>query len=320
MTQRTKKQHHTPRFYLDAFAAGTANHRSLWVFDRKEKKWFQSSPSNIGCVNDFYDVDIEDNRNIIEELYSKNESIAAPIIRAVLESREIPSDRQERGELLNFIGLQALRGEAIRSSMSDFKVLTAKIIFERLAANPKSLKNTLLAIGTDPSELEETAAKIADGIKNEHYRFVPAKEGLIESVLKLTDPMYELMWERKWEIIVPESLKTQFITSDNPVVLTNLALSGNEEEYLINRVGFGASGSSVIFALSPNFALHGLFGGIENRVLADDLLVRVVNGRIINQAVRQIYSSQKDICIEVNNCPTKSFNKYLEINCRREKS
>lgn len=292
--RRTKKQHHTPRFYLDAFATGPKRRRSIWVFDLRLKRWFESTPSAVGFVNDFYDVE-GDHRDIIEEFYRCQEEISAPIICSVINDRQIPSERQLRGELLNFVGLQALRGPATRKNMSDTEVQLAEIIAERWVVHPKTLEATLLAIGTAPNELPQVAAQISDGLKKNQYKIVPAKESLIKSILELSEPIYATMWERKWELIVPVSEDVRFVTSDNPVVLTNLALSTSEEQYIINRAGFGTPGSSVIFPLSPHLAMHGLSKGIENRVVTDDIFVRQVNSRLVSRATRHIYSIVNDV-------------------------
>jgi hypothetical protein len=55
-------------------------------------------------------------------------------------------------------------------------------------------------------------------------------------------------------------------------------------------IGYGLSGTTVFFPISPNLAVLGEFGGQTDDVAADAFAVADFNRRVVNNANRQVFA------------------------------
>ncbi|MDP8237864.1 MAG: DUF4238 domain-containing protein [Candidatus Hatepunaea meridiana] len=293
-----KKQHHTPRFYLNGFTFIEKKKSLLWVFEKETQKWFKSTPDNIGFIRGFYDVEIEGNKNIVENFYAEVEKRVAPIFRKIIENETLPED-QERAEFLYYITLQALRVPSIRSMMSQSIDLLGKILAERAILNKDVVQHILSDAKegkysdiSSESVNEMTYEDMVEFVQKKRFKVVPSQSHMVASQIMLSQELYPLLWQRSWSLYVLKNTKTRFITSDNPVTLFWKDEKRNDGR-LINSPGFGLRGTEVSFALTPTITIIGDFKGPEQRFDADESIALKLNDRILNSSYRQIYAQEK---------------------------
>ena len=87
------------------------------------------------------------------------------------------------------------------------------------------------------------------------------------------DHLTELLWNRKWQMLVAAEGSGGFVTTDDPVLLrwTDGQTHGGLSP------GFAVQGTEVIFPISPTLALRGSFEAEENVIDADAATVGTLN-------------------------------------------
>ena len=118
---RAKKQHYVPRSYLKRF---TADGKSIYVLDKKARRAYQSSTSNVATKNFFYDLppDLRWDSQAVEKSLSILEAKYDAAIRDLLDEvrrfNGFTPGRNERNELLaHFVLMQHVRTPSYRESM-----------------------------------------------------------------------------------------------------------------------------------------------------------------------------------------------------------
>lgn len=100
---------------MRAFANGQGQVR---LIDREHGRDFTTSTTNALVERDYYTVaseDAEDDHGLIEGLYSKVESVAAPAFERLCAD-DFPLPGQDRSEFASFMALQVTRGHTSASS------------------------------------------------------------------------------------------------------------------------------------------------------------------------------------------------------------
>ncbi|MEX2310915.1 MAG: DUF4238 domain-containing protein, partial [Rhodospirillales bacterium] len=67
-------QHYVPKFYLRGFLREPSKKQQICVFDKHEEKSFVSNISNIAGETSFYEFGPDENRGVIENIFSKLET------------------------------------------------------------------------------------------------------------------------------------------------------------------------------------------------------------------------------------------------------
>ena len=273
-----KRHHYVPQMYLRYFSKDGLN---LRVFSIKEKKMVtESAPIDRQCYEDyFYSKDVK-----YEKTFSDIEGAAKPIIENIINYNSIPRKRHfdkstnihEYGRLLLFVLLQYSRTLFSVNNLNETANGVTKNILNQYVKSDKT-KNI------SPDDLEK-------------YKFSIDNAAL----LSIQNAMNGLVFLSDLECkLIINQTKTEFITSDNPVILYNKYYNKELFNDLISYSGLACKGISVIFPLTPKYCLI-YFDSImykigskrlhDNVIITDEHDVNELNFLQIINANKTIYS------------------------------
>ena len=109
----------------------------------------------------------------------------------------------------------------------------------------------------------------------------------VEQELGLVNTILPVLGERHWILVRAPTNMSGFITSDHPVVLQ---WSEQKDRGFFGSPGFGLQGTEVIFPVSNELAMVGVFDGSADVIDATPEVVAMINGTIIGNSNRQVYA------------------------------
>jgi Protein of unknown function (DUF4238) len=115
--------------------------------------------------------------------------------------------------------------------------------------------------------------------------FTPTKEGVMAVEIDQHDHATELLWKKKWQLVIAADDSGGFVTTDDPVCVR--WTDGQEHA---DRPGLAEKNAEIIFSFSTKLALRGRAEGDEDVVNADASVVGEINSHLINNASRQVYA------------------------------
>lgn len=211
-------QHYVPQFLLRNFQIikKTGSESAIFIFDKKTIKDYQAVVKSTATGRYFYEV--KEKGFTIEDKLADYEDLAGPIIRKILENKNIKSiTRKEKTILTKFICLQILRVPAMRNSFSQLtEMFEQKFNFFENSGISK------------PNEEED---------KITHCNFI----------LDNVNTFFPFIYNKDW--LLCESNSESYIIGDNPVVLNNTL---NQER---GSLGLTSSGVEIYMPLSPKYCL-----------------------------------------------------------------
>jgi hypothetical protein len=279
-----KRQHYVPRFYLKGFV-GQKNR--LFVINRPTERTFRTTPDNVAAENYFNRIEVEGmDPNQVEKVLAEFEGETAPALERIKAVKSLANE-EDRAALVNLIASIALRNpwrrEAIRAIYEEAGRRQLDAMFGTKEAWQKSVAE-LKAAGVWNEAAGVTFEDMQEALKNAKPK-IP-KELNIAIEIDLHDHLTELLWNRKWQVVVAADGSGGFVTTDDPACLrwTDGQLHGGLSP------GFGLKETEIIFPLSTPLALRGSFEGEENVVEADAAMVATINALIISNAQNQVYA------------------------------
>jgi hypothetical protein len=285
-----KRQHYVPRFYLNGFVG---EKERLFVVNRPTEKTFRTAPDNVAGENYFNRIEVEGmDPNAVEKALSEFESEVAPAIERIKTAKSVAKE-EDRAALMNLMAAVAVRNPWRREAINEIhnelvrRQLAAK--FGTKEAWNKSVAE-LKAAGVWNEDAGITFEDMQEVIKD--AKFEIPKEFRIAIEINLHDHLTELLWNRKWQILVAAEGSGGFVTTDDPVCLR----WANGQPHGGLSPGFSVQGTEVIFPLSTTLALRGRFEGEENVIEADAATVGTINSLVISNAKNQVYAH--DYCFK----------------------
>ena len=110
--KRSIKHHFIPQFYLNNFTETGDKNSYIWITDTFKCKQWRAYPSSIAYENRLYSLENKETKDVeedlIEKAFSRLEDLAAPVIRDIINTEEIPSG-DEYNILMTFIAHLASR-------------------------------------------------------------------------------------------------------------------------------------------------------------------------------------------------------------------
>jgi hypothetical protein len=271
-----RKHHYVPQYYLRNFVG---KKEMLIVFDRQTKEPYRSKPHGVAAQRDFNRIEIEDmDANAVEKLMSEFEGETAPHLNNVIEKKSI-ADQKDRAAMVNLMAAMTMRNPKRRKEMGGVIDRATRYLLgkkERYDEYTAEMKRA----GKQPEfSLEELRSEL-EGID-----FTPSKEGVMAAEIDQHDHVTELLWSKKWQLVIASDDSGGFVTTDDPVTIR--WTDGQEHE---ERPGMAEEHSEIIFALSTKLALRGRSEGEENLVNADAFAVAEINSHLINNSARQVFA------------------------------
>ena len=279
-----KRHHYVPRFYLRGFVGEKDR---LFVVDRPSERAFRTAPDNVAGEKYFNRIEVKGvGPNAVEKTLSEFEGEVAPALERIKAERSLAKE-EDRAALVNLMAAVALRNPWRRKAIRE--------IYDQAAQRRIAEK-----LGTREGWNESVAEMKAAGVWNEDAgvtfddmqeamkdaKFEIPKELNIAAEIDHHDHLTELLWKRKWQMLVAAEGSGGFVTSDDPVCLR--WADGQAHGGL--SPGFGVQGTEVIFPVSTRLALRGTLDGEENVIEADASTVGVINSLVISSAQRQVYA------------------------------
>jgi hypothetical protein len=214
-------RHHTvSAFLLDAFARDTKRGRLVAMLDKRSGTPKNVSPRDATIRRHFYSIDVDDGRRDpgIEELLSKVESIAAPLIRGI-DAGDYPV-RQQRLELAFFLAVCWLRTPAWREQMSSIMEQTTSELFSKsLQLDPEMPQRAFAGSEMTREEIEQLRKDIVDGLSVGRFEVRFPKNAMIRYFLDGAIAAHWTMFVLDWvHVRIPDDYD-EFVIADNPFTL-----------------------------------------------------------------------------------------------------
>ena len=288
----TRNHHYISQFYLKGFSKNDEKKAKLAVYDKEQKKYFQSSPRNIASKRDFNRISTEGKENYIEEHQSKMEAKISTAFKNIIESKKYPSD-EDLSYILTFIALVSLRNPKIRAAFDKLYIDIAGKFNDITMASEDIYIDQCLKSGINKEDIipyEKQKEFIED--KN-RYDISINQEIHVQVEHRNIDYLSELLHKRYWYLIISGENIDEFITSDYPVSLISLVKLPK-----MYGIGFGLEKTEVAFPISKYLALIGVFeeyDSVNKTIPATKKLVETINLRTYNVANKQVYSTKKII-------------------------
>jgi len=132
---------------------------------------------------------------------------------------------------------------------------------------------------------ETLKAQLTEGA----FKFVTTTGEHARTELHALDGLINILAARTWRWVRAAQDSGGFITSDHPVCLNWIKRPRG-----FAPLGYGLSGTSVYFPLSPSLAVIGEFDGLTEDLSANVYMVASFNRRMLNNAKRQVYMADHD--------------------------
>ncbi|NUB43861.1 DUF4238 domain-containing protein [Fertoebacter nigrum] len=285
----TKANHHyIPQFYLRGFSAGIGRQAQVFVFDSDTKKSFTTLVRNIGSRRHFNRVEAHGvGPNHIEDAMSKIEAEIAPHLQQVIEAQAFPGP-EHFNSIMNLMALLSVRNPRLRGNMSDFhKDVVERIMGLSVSTNDiwESQIRKMRESGV-PVKEDVTYDEMKRFHEERNYEIVIDQTHLITLELKMVEPVLEQLSRRSW-CFARAPKGHQFITCDDPTVLSWTDKVKQPNPW---SPGHGLQNTIVMFTLSPELALVGLFEDLPQRSDYRPEQVVALNTAVARHSRNQIYA------------------------------
>jgi len=189
-----KNQHYVPQFLLRNFSTG--NKKRVFTFDKSNGKQFLSSTRNLASETKFYDVELDGKQLSFDPFLTRMEASVSGIIKSVVKRESLVHlTEKDRVSLSLFSAVQQLRVKGTRQRMASINNGIRRVLAER---------------GIEPGDV--VPEMTPEDIKRQSIAQI--------SEAKQTAKHFH---DKSW-ILYRAPKQSPFITSDNPIVLHNLAM------------------------------------------------------------------------------------------------
>ena len=218
MTEKKRRQHYVPRFYLKFFSWDDRKIINIYNISRKEIIFNAKLAKQ--CYEDyFYGKDL-----IIDNSLGTIEDVAPLIIKNIIHNKSTPAPSSTEYQIiLLYVLHQYARTKSSAEIYNEFINKLGKILIKKSGKMTDDELDCIQIRYTNP-----TIKPLGD--------------------ISLASP---LAMDLKCKILINET-KLNFITSDNPVVFYNKALENIDYG---NNVGIAIQGLKIIFPISPKHIL-----------------------------------------------------------------
>lgn len=271
----------------------------MFVFDSDTKKSFITLVRNIGSRRHFNRIEAHGvGPNHIEDAMSEIEAEIAPHLQQVIEARAFPSP-EHFNSIMNLMTLLSVRNPRLRANMTAFH----KEIVERVMGLSVSTKEMW---ESQVRQMRKSGVPVKEDVAYEdmkrfhderNYEIIIDQTHLITLELKMVEPVLEQLSHRSWSFACAP-VGHQFITCDDPTVL-----SWTEKVKQPNpwSPGHGLQNTIVMFTLSPEVALVGLFEHLPERSDYRPDQVSALNNAVARHSRKQIYARDGGFMLHLKN-------------------
>jgi hypothetical protein len=287
----TARAHHfVPRCYLNNFTIANR----ITVVDLTNGRIFSTNPKNVAQERDFNRIESDElEPDALEKAYGAFEGEVAPILKRLAGGASCSED--DLSYVLNLITLLAIRNPRFRERFGEFQDNVRRQIMSLQTSTKERWDSQLAkakAAGYMEGIKEVPYEEIRASVVNRDFRFVTTTSEHARVELNAFDKLLHVLAQRRWRCLRAEPNSGGFITSDHPV-----CLFWNKPPRGFAPLGYGLTGTTVTFPVSPLLALEGRVGGPADDLVLDVFSVGLFNRRMIENAHRQIYAANDKFLI-----------------------
>jgi Protein of unknown function (DUF4238) len=278
--------HFVPRFHLRQFVDSTQERELIWVYERSKEKPELRSLDHVAAQKDYYAVKAGDGKKLqtVEEILSRVEGLAAPVIRRFLEGdrRVSADDRMTFSVFLSFGTMRTPKfREAVEGLVKDSIESYSKELASDAAKFAESVKSAEHALGENLGDPEE----LRDAILGEHIKIKANPEYSLKVMLEDVFGHARMINNMVWSFRDADH-DTTLITSDTPVVLNNPSmLEGNGPQTPLDL--------EIVFPISPMLLFVATWNGQAGTGQMSGYLTRQMNKLMSLAAEKYVYSSME---------------------------
>lgn len=264
------RNHYVPQAHLLRFNMPSKND-SVWVYDKKQRKFFSSTVRDTGHEHGFYDDAIESGlANTIEG------PVQVPLGK-LINRQSI--DNTERTRISLYFLTMATRGPRFR------RLLLESIAPAAIAKTLDATKQQIKQFATCSKNGQNAVSRLSEleGVREKFAKHLPPEIELMIRTPYFSDETLMAVHNMVWRIM-PVSSGMFLVTSDTPAHISEFA-------------GVGTAESEFTFPISKDLCLIGSHTGKPCSVEylpAQPHIIDEVNRRIIGSAERFIYSHVKE--------------------------
>lgn len=284
----TVNHHFIPQFYLRGFSNGADRRKAqVFVFDQSTRKTFTTLVRNIGARRNFFRIDVEGyDPNHVEDGMALIESEIAAHLADVIAAKAFPSDAHFTS-VMHLMGNVAVRNPRFRSVNERFHRQIADRMLKMTLQDKDRYTDTV-------NQALKSGALISGDISYEKMKELIDGGGveiaidqsyLIGLELNAVMPVVERLANRSWTFALAAP-GTSFATCDDPVVLS----WADRNDCGPYSPGFGLENTIVMFPLSPDLALIGLFAKQPQSRDFSRGQVAEFNTRVAKNTTKQMYA------------------------------
>ncbi|MXO49660.1 DUF4238 domain-containing protein [Erythrobacter vulgaris] len=277
-----------PQFYLRNFADGVGRQARVVFFDEETRHLGHTLVRNVGSKRYFNRVDAEgQDPDYLENALADLEGEISGPLADIIAAQNFPSE-EHFTYVMNLAALLSVRNPQLRGQLERFHQDVVEKVFGVLVSSEEAWEHHTKKMKDDGVELSgkvtyEDIKRFKDG---KRYDINIDQTHLIGVEFEMVPKVLETMANRNWCFAsAPEG--SQYITSDNPVVLE---WSDNRDYGPLASPGHGLMGTSLLFPLSSDALLLGTFEELPETLSHTDDQVTSVNTVIARNSRRQIYA------------------------------
>lgn len=283
-----KANHHfIPQFYLRGFSPpGDRRKAQVFVFDKHTKKTFRTLVRNVGSRRHFFRINAEGfDPNHIEDGMAEIETDLAAHLAEVIEANEFPTDAHFSSIML-LMGNVAVRNPRFRSMLEDIHTRIVGGMMHMLLQDKNRFDDSVRQARESgvPIRGDMNYEDIKAFIDMKEYKIVIDHTYLVGLELSSVPTVVEQLARRNWCFVSAVKGST-FATCEDPVVLS--WVDGNDMRPF--SPGFGLVNTIVMFPLTPELALVGMFKKMPDQRIYERDQVAAFNTSIAKNATKQLY-------------------------------
>ncbi|MFO8164009.1 MAG: DUF4238 domain-containing protein [Desulfatiglandales bacterium] len=263
--------HYVPQYYLKGFSQN--NGKSIWVYDKVEKRKFTTQIKNVGNITNFYSEEVE------QYLANTIENPANEVLKKIRERQKI--NENEKVTLAEYMAVMFKRVPKGKERLKEL----APSICEKLYTE---ISDDLLQIAIDQPDKNHIARRRISEIKEilDKYSKNPPKEIWLGNIPSERSPQVVAALVKMTWMFMECNDTIGFMTSDNPL-------------FYFTSIGVGKPESEVVFPISSNILLWATWRtDLPLRYLpTKSQLVKEMNRRIVSEATRFIFASNDAVWI-----------------------
>jgi len=284
-----RNHHFLSQFYLKGFTKNGSKHSKLVAVDLIDSKAFETTPRNVGAERDFnyieglpYDA--------VENSLARFEGTVAKSIGKIGAAGNL-RDQDALIDVLNLLCLFAIRNPRLRDNVRQFQESVARQILDMSLATRErweSQVRQMIKAGVWDAPPIVPYEQLKKDNDDGGYRITVPRARLIQMEFKVFDSVLPHLVGRNWTLCIASTGSGGFITSDHPVCL----MWSDGSPSTSNRpVGYGLTGTTVVFPLTSELLMVGIFDGAGGRRALTPLQVATFNGIVAHHVERQVYAS-----------------------------